>query len=213
MATLWPRSSRYAVFLCCWFRFYFVCSTLHSFCRLHIAIVKVLGLGTLLALAYNWVHIAFIQRTTSVFVAVAGNFKIVLIIALSELLVQNTHLPPGSLVGIAIVVVSFLGSFSEREIQRRVQILNRITSCVPCGKCWKALLTKVGCRNNNNKCSCCRRRKRQDAAAASVCSTFCLQVLLEDKVFNFVFYALCFGRRLMLVTPNERRRMKPMHCL
>ena len=118
---------------------------------------KVLSAGTALALAYNWIHIEFIQRTTSVFVAVAGNFKIVILIVLSELFVQNTHLPPWSIVGICIVVFSFLGSFAEREVQRRVKVVQKITSCNPCGRCWRSLLTQVGF-NSRVDCKKCRKK-------------------------------------------------------
>ena len=48
-----------------------------------------------------------------------GNFKIVVLILLSEVMVQTTNLPPLSILGIAIVALGFLLSFVEREIQNR----------------------------------------------------------------------------------------------
>ena len=111
---------------------------------------QVLAAGTALAMLYNWIHIEFIQRTTSVFVAVAGNFKIVILIILSEVFVQDTHLPPWSIVGIGIVVLSFLGSFAEREVQRRDKV----------GTHMRAFIRSNNNNNNNNNnifCSppCC----------------------------------------------------------
>ena len=109
--------------------------------------------GTLIALSYNLIHTAFIQRTTSVFVAVAGklplllsyclfaartccrikiivstpkgNFKIAVLILLSELLAQTTNLPPLAILGITVVCLCFFLSFVEREIQKRPWLLGR----------------------------------------------------------------------------------------
>jgi len=109
--------------------------------------------GTALAVTYNLVHTEFIQRTTSVFVAVAGNFKIVLLIGLSEVLVQTTNLPPMSIVGIAIVCLAFFGSFAEREIQKRPWILRAFReSREGCNPCCKCLFKKFGCPTGQKGC-------------------------------------------------------------
>lgn len=101
--------------------------------------------GTALAVSYNLIHTEFIQRTTSVFVAIAGNFKIVILIVLSELVVQYTNLPPLSIVGIVIVCAAFFASFAEREIQKRPWILRKLDQtkegCSPFCKC---MFTKFG---------------------------------------------------------------------
>jgi len=95
--------------------------------------------GATLAVSYNLIHTEFIQRTTSVFVAVAGNFKIVILILLSELFVQYTNLPAMSILGIVIVCAAFFGSFAEREIQKNAWILRKFNEskkgCNPLAKC------------------------------------------------------------------------------
>lgn len=56
---------------------------------------------------YLFIVIELTQRTSSVFSSVVSNLKIVLAIIGSELIVQNTHLPVISWVGIVVVTASF----------------------------------------------------------------------------------------------------------
>jgi hypothetical protein len=66
--------------------------------------------GSVIVLVYLVVSIYLIQATTSLFVAIAANFKMAAIILLSELLVQNTKLNAGVYVGMIIVTLAFCAS-------------------------------------------------------------------------------------------------------
>lgn len=69
-----------------------------------------IAVGSVIVLVYLAVSIHVIQETTSFFVSIAANFKMVPIIILSELLVQNTSLTGGVYVGMIIVTLAFCAS-------------------------------------------------------------------------------------------------------
>ncbi len=56
---------------------------------------------------YMFVVVELTQRTSSVFSAVVSNFKLALAVAGSELLVQDTRLPPAAWAGVVVVTVAF----------------------------------------------------------------------------------------------------------
>ena len=84
-----------------------------------------IAIGTVMALLYNLAHYEFIQRTTSLFTSVTGTFRMVIVIFLSELLVQYTSLPPLSVLGVAVVVVGFLLMAFFEEALRRARAKQR----------------------------------------------------------------------------------------
>ena len=86
--------------------------------------------GSVIVILYLLIATYLIQKTNSLFVAIAANFKMVTIILLSELLVENTKLNVGVYLGMTVVTTAFLGSFFNNQFVENVKKEDRSRS--PC---------------------------------------------------------------------------------
>ena len=84
--------------------------------------------GSVIVILYLLIATYLIQQTNSLFVAIAANFKMVTIILLSELLVENTKLNAGVYLGMTVVTVAFLGSFANDQYLDKVKKADRSKS-------------------------------------------------------------------------------------
>lgn len=84
--------------------------------------------GSVIVILYLLIATYLIQQTNSLFVAIAANFKMVTIILLSELLVENTKLNAGVYLGMTVVTVAFLGSFANDQYLDKVKKVDRSKS-------------------------------------------------------------------------------------
>jgi len=117
--------------------------------------------GSVIVILYLLIATYLIQQTNSLFVAIAANFKMVTIILLSELLVENTKLNAGVYVGMAIVTAAFLGSFANDQYLDKVKKADRLRSpCIdsPClDRLSDPFCTPTDPKTDNRQPLCCGR--------------------------------------------------------
>ena len=98
-----------------------------------VVFIGCIAVGSVIVLIYLTVSIYLIQATTSLFVAIAANFKMAAIILLSELLVQNTRLNAGVYLGMIIVTLAFCASLLNTRWLENPKKKDRTSS--PCIEC------------------------------------------------------------------------------
>merc|ERR1712032_998452 len=122
-----------------------------------------LCVGSVLVAVYLLSSIYLIQKTTSLFVSIAANFKMITIILLSEVIVQNTKLNAGVYAGMIIVTLAFLGTYFHDQFLEKPKKADRAKSmCIksPClDRLSDPLCPPADPKNDKRRALCCRRVK------------------------------------------------------